>query len=379
MNRQKCRPLADAPRKPVCEMLEPRAYLSVTPSVISTSLPNSIVSGTTQHGSVLVDFVNNGSTTDQGTFKVEVFASDDGVMTEIGHGRGFRVLGAGDSGDVDVAVIVHKTLGVGSYELLAEVTDPLGSTSTSTSGPTFAVVPAVIDLSDTVSIVAPPSSQVLPGKSCKLAVEVTNNGNTKAIGPLTIDFSFSANPDGSDPQMAPTKIRHLGLAAGAETVFRISERVAVGTTPDPYFVAADIDPNDTFNETDLANNTAVTPTELTVLPPYPVLLDQTYSGPFKVRHGTDKGDTVEISLHFTAESQATGALTASGVETIGSTNFDFSFVGAITPKGVFTGSTSNTLNSDVARYHGRLVGTNLSGTFSNTNGDSGTFDMDLTV
>ncbi len=357
---------------------------AITPVIVpGTSIPTSIISGTVHHGKESVNLTNNGSASEHGLFKVQIFASTDGLVDDtaipLGSTKVIRTIGVDATVPVPVPVALLSSLPPASYTLLAEATDPLSHVSTSASGPALVVDPATIDLSATVSIMTPKTGQALPGKPYNLAVVVTNNGNSLAVGPLTIDLSDGLNSDGSDALPLPSVPESLHLPAGKQKTFHIRETVAVGTVPDPYYTAVVVDPDDTFNETDLSNNTAVIPTPLTVLDPYPVLLDETYSGPFKVLHGPDKKDTVQIALDFNSESDTTGDLTAAGIETVAGDNFDFSFEGSISPRDVFAGSTSNNVNSDVATYHGHLIGDTLRGTFVNTDGDSGTFDMTLTI
>ena len=123
-----------------------------------------------------------------------------------------------------------------------------------------------IDLSESIQFVGP--STIDPGQRYGLVVTVTNNGNAIARGPLQFQLGTSASSDGSSTTVISVPTRHLVLPAGRSENFLFVERVAAGTSPSSFFGDVTVDPNDTFGESDITNNFAVTSGEETVRDPF---------------------------------------------------------------------------------------------------------------
>ena len=115
-----------------------------------------------------------------------------------------------------------------------------------------------------------------------------------------------------------------------------------------------------------------------MLDPFPNLLG-TFAGPDVIKKGPSKGGKPTIGLDFISESDTTGAIIADGTLFNGATTSTFSFTGTISTKGVFFGIGSNPKSVFVATYRGKFKGNVLSGTVSNTDGNTGKFTLRRSV
>jgi len=223
-----------------------------------------------------------------------------------------------------------------------------------------------VDLTDAVSLVVPRSGHIKTGSAVVLSVQVVNGGTTTAAGLLAIDPGISLNADGSSPLAFAEASRRVALKAGAHTTFRFVEKVPFGTTPGTYYGVATVDPNNTFSETNIANNSAVSSNNIIVDPKYPNLVG-TWTGTDLVKSGTGKGISFSKTLTITSEDPATGKFAFTGTDHIVFSNYPLQGQGTITPAGTFTwASTSIPVNSTGTTHaHGKLVGNTLTFSFSN--------------
>jgi hypothetical protein len=374
---------AKAPRTSLIESLEPRAYFDLVPSIASP-LPANIVATVKNTSTVTVDLTNTAGATIKGPYTLTLFASADTTLdipgdTQIATiSKSLPSLASGKFIPIKFKLSDFPDVPNGSYFLLADVTGTLAGAgdNIATSDTSIAVADPFIDLTDSISNIAPASGQADPGQPITVAVEIFNNGNIIASGPITTDVSASTSPDGSSPAHVITLKESIHLAPGTSKIFRSTGKIPLGYTPGTYYWVATADSNNSIGESTLANNTAISPTPLTVLDPYPNLLG-TYSGPETVKKGPGKGAIVTVILDFVSE-DSTGHLTANGtLVEINGTRAPFTFNGTISTKGIFFGKTSSHTTFYVATFKGKLVGQTLEGPVSNTDGNSGTFALTL--
>lgn len=217
------------------------------------------------------------------------------------------------------------------------------------------------DLSATVSFASPASHLVKPGQAFGVSVVVTNTGDAAANGSLATTLSVRATSDGALPIPEGTLNKNIHLAPGAHVALKIKTKIPVGFAPGTYFAVANVDPGNTFAESNTANNLAVSAGTLTVLDPFPSLLG-TWSGPVVVKKGLGKGTITNQVDTFTSESQTTGAFTVTGTNFLpdGST-LSLAGQGVISTKGVFTDSGFDVPVDTFGEFTGRgkLVGNKL--------------------
>jgi hypothetical protein len=155
----------------------------------------------------------------------------------------------------------------------------------------------------------------------------------------------------------------------------VTEKIPVGTTPDEYFGFADVDPGNTFSDTNLADNLAISSNTATVISPFPNLLG-TWAGPAVVKKGVGKGEIINQVITFTSESGTTGAFTftVASHNPDGSTT-DFAGQGTIGINGVFvdSGAAIPVDASGTLTAKGRVMGHRYRGTYVNAI-NSGTFN-----
>ena len=244
----------------------------------------------------------------------------------------------------------------GSYSILAQVTGELagsGSDVGATPGKVTVVDPFV-DL--TASGMFTGVTTHKPGQMYAEELTVTNLGNVAAKGPLEIDAGYSFNSDGSNEVGIATVSRMINIAAGKSETFHFNLKIDVGSEPGVYYSVVNIDPSNTFNETNTGNNFAVTTNTLTVLDPFPNILG-TFLGNYDFSAGISKGTTGTLNIIFSTEDDTTGDVTGSGTSSNGA---DFTFTGTITTGGVvsLSGTDDGLATNLTARFvNGKLTGT----------------------
>jgi hypothetical protein len=196
-----------------------------------------------------------------------------------------------------------------------------------------------VDLTDSVTFIAPKTALLKPGQAVTAQVEVANKGTSKAAGNLDIVLGLSANADGAGTIIPETVHKKIGLAAGTSKVFNIKLKVPVGFVPGTYFAVAEVDPLNLFSDTNPFNNSAVSSNSVAVQSPYPSLLGA-WSGPAKINKGVGKGVPLVQVDTFLTEDDTTGAFTGTGTNYYvnGIVEAYYSFSGTISTKGVFSDS-----------------------------------------
>jgi hypothetical protein len=147
---------------------------------------------------------------------------------------------------------------VGNLYILSQVTDPSGNISISASATTISAAAPFVDLQP-IGIHVPASAKA--GRKGLLSVTLINNGNTAAGGNLSIDLQASSSGaiDGTSIDLG-TIIRHVLIQPGRKLTLELSAPFAApaGT----YFIIANADPADSFNESTLSNNLLASHTAL---------------------------------------------------------------------------------------------------------------------
>jgi hypothetical protein len=137
------------------------------------------------------------------------------------------------------------SLSAGSYYLVADVAGADASSSPAVSNSGFNVALPFVELSGSNLTIV----NVKPGKKSTATVEVTNNGNTPATG--TLGVAISARPAGttgeadSIVQLVSAKINIKPMATAK---VRLSFLIPPSLPAQAYSLIAQLDPNNTFNE-----------------------------------------------------------------------------------------------------------------------------------
>jgi hypothetical protein len=223
-------------------------------------IPAAALSGSKINDRVKVDISNDGTGSSTGRTTVVLYASPDGTYNsneaQLGIVTRSLNIRAGVSKEVVVPVKTLPASLEGDYFFLASVIAPT-QTVQGVSTTAIDISPAFIDLSDAVASI--PAVGHLGG-NISVSVDVTNNGNVIAKHPLDILFELSPNTDGSDPVQAANVAHPISLKPGTSQLLHLHVPVALGLPSGNQFIVAVIDPMDVFDDTDLANNVAVSVT-----------------------------------------------------------------------------------------------------------------------
>jgi hypothetical protein len=315
------------------EQLESRTYFDLVPT-IPGAVPSSLIATQKTRDTVVVDLTNSGASPIRGAYTLELLASPNGLIGDATAittvTKELTPLAAGKTRAVTVALGQFPLVTNGGYNIIAEVTGSLAGVgdNTAVSGGQVTVTDPFIDLSDSITLVGPLTAK--PSHKSVVAVVVTNNGNVAAKGPVVIDLGDSVNADGSSPTLVVSPTVKLNLAPGKHETFHFTNTIAITPASNTYFAVADVDPGDTFSESNTSNNTAVSPTELTFIDTFPDIRS-TKTGTFDITKGRGVGTTGTATFIFSSEVFTDGKLTGTASNSLGQST---SFVGTITSAGV---------------------------------------------
>lgn len=193
-----------------------------------------------------------------------------------------------------------------------------------------------VDLTAAVTLSAPGSGVIKTGGDVIFSVVVTNDGTTSATGKLLMDLGLSASSSGSSPTSLKARSKKINLAAGASATLTFAEKVPdTLTAPASYYGVADVDPNNTFNESDTSNNTAVSSAAVSVQGKFPDV-EGTWTITGTIKKGPGKGSTFSSGADVTSENMTTGVYTFSGTEMVGGISYAYTGSGKIQPNGAFS-------------------------------------------
>jgi hypothetical protein len=223
-------------------------------------LPMAVVSGTKTPVVASIKIANSGNMTSSGTTTISLYASGDGSVADgtlITFVSRRLVIGVGKSVVTAVPLRKYPSVPNGDYFVVAAVTDPDGGASSVSSATTVNIAAAFIDLA-ALSVSAPVKGTI--GKRLSVTVDVTNDGNSLASGPLQIAFAVSQNTDGSDSFALGTLGTRISLMRGVSRKMVFSVPLVPGTPGGNTYIVATVDPADMFVDSNLMNNTAVSTT-----------------------------------------------------------------------------------------------------------------------
>jgi CARDB protein len=254
--------------RPAIESLEPRAFLSGggTANLLVTvpgPIPASAIAGAKVNDRIKVNIANEGAGKFSGRTTVTLYASSDGTFSDADVQLGGTTTGitipAGTNKSVSIKVSKFPLALNGSYFVLANVITP-AQTVEGVSKSAVDVSPANVDLSD--ALVSVPSVAHLGGK-ISVTLDVSNHGNEIATGTLDTLFELSSNSAGSNPFQVANVGAHIKLKPGASAKLHLNVPVALGSPSGNQFIVAVVDPSDRFNDSNLANNVAISAAPVT--------------------------------------------------------------------------------------------------------------------
>jgi hypothetical protein len=236
---------------------------------IAGKLPGAVVAGA--KGSVKLVVANDGTAPVNSPVQIALYVSPDAAYDENATllGQPYLVklkIPVKKSRAVTLHFNYPQFLSAGGYYLLAYVNQNFSllesdySNSVAVSTATTVISPAFVDLGTSF----PPHKAVTynPGQNAFENVTVSNFGNSAATGSLTIDLSATSASSIATGTLI-SFIHNINLAPGASQTFKIKVPLT-GLSAGTYNFVADVDPNDTFNESTLSNNIAIDPQGFTM-------------------------------------------------------------------------------------------------------------------
>ena len=169
---------------------------ALTPTVLRSTLPASVVGGAKVRGSVAARLTDQLTGDASGTATVTVYAAratalDPATDAVVGTAEKKVRLGRGRATTINVPVkSLPATLGDGTYHLLLASTDPLGDIEVADTGRTITVAAAHVALSATF---APLSRSALTAGT---TVAIVNAGNVVDASALTVTVGLSSDAAG---------------------------------------------------------------------------------------------------------------------------------------------------------------------------------------
>lgn len=246
----------------------PASSANLVPTV-SATLPPNVVGGAKATGfKGSVKITNSGTATATGTAAIDLFLAptqtlDTTVDTALPALSAKVNLKPGASMNVPLKLASFPDLD-GSFFLIAQVSGAGSSAANAAaSSGSVNIAPAFIDLADSNVTVKP--TTVAPGKKVTISATVLNSGNTTASGPLGVQLEVAtdAQGDGATDVGSPLST-NIKILSGKTKVIKATLAVPAGFAAGSYFLVVDIDPANTFSETNLANNVAVAANPVTV-------------------------------------------------------------------------------------------------------------------
>jgi uncharacterized repeat protein (TIGR03803 family) len=142
-----------------------------------------------------------------------------------------------------------STVPNGVYFVIAAVTDPTGAVTTAASTGSITVAAAHIDLSG-AGIVAPHAKS---GTKTQVTFTLSNAGNVAATGSLPITIETSPDANTANATLLTTTSKKINVKPGKPIKVTLPLSLPAGT----YALVIVLDPNNTRNDSNPANNTFV--------------------------------------------------------------------------------------------------------------------------
>lgn len=210
-----------------------------------------------------VRITNTGSSLYTGPVTVNLLLSPDGSAASgdpVAAATRVLRLKPGASAVVPLILRAVPATDVGTFFFAANVADASGASAEAASAGTITSRPPFVDL--TGSFVHVPSA-VKAGRTLVFTLAITENGNVPVTGSLPIDI-FAATGGTVDASATDLGIvtRRVNVLPGHRQIVSVSVP-APATLSGPLFLIAKLDPDNTLNDTNPADNTFASSTAVT--------------------------------------------------------------------------------------------------------------------
>ena len=221
-------------------------FISLSEKFARITLPSSVVGGTPQHAEAILEVTNNGNITAAGSAQFAISPLD--VSEQLADVSRRISIPAGKTVMVSVPIKQIPTEVTGSFPLSAQVIDPVGGTSATTSPTTYSFTPPMPALAATIETFTPTAVAAGATSSVKATIVISNDGNvpidaSHGATELSISFGVVNNPPPFVAMISvnlPTFTRATRFGLGQKRTFSFSftttqiGSLAAGT----YFPAA---------------------------------------------------------------------------------------------------------------------------------------------
>ena len=141
----------------------------------------------------------------------------------------------------------------GTYHVITQVTDNAGNVTEAASTGTITVAPPQIDLSATIGKF---TATARAGKKFVETITVANTaGNTAAVGSLAIEVDTSPDSNPANGTVLTTLTKKINLKPGK--TLNVALSLLAPATGSPFFLVFKLDPENAFQDINLANNVVV--------------------------------------------------------------------------------------------------------------------------
>jgi hypothetical protein len=234
---------------------------SLAPAIASSRVPSATIGGSKVNDVVVVK--ETAAATATGTVTTDIYAADDNTLVLLGSVSRRLAVKAGKTYQIAVPVRSIPATLVGTYSVIASVTDSAGNTTTANTGATTTVAAPFVSLSETFSRETLPPAVVSGNRVNGVAsVKVTNAGNINSTGPTTLGIYLS--PDGleSDSMLVTSVTRRLTIRPNGSAVITVPLRT-LPTTNGLYQILAQVtDPNGGLSAADSGSTVNIEPTTI---------------------------------------------------------------------------------------------------------------------
>jgi len=225
------------------ESLERRRFFAaspLTPSILSDTLPVSVIAGASSKAVVKVEVVNSAGVASSGRGNISLFADAgttlDSSATLLAKANENFSIHAGKSKPFSIRIKSIPNLSDGVYHVIAELTDVQGNVSSVLSPQTLTVAAPIVSISAAFQ----PLTSTSP--SAAATIVLTNNGNETAnLLADSYDENFATDPSGLNSVGTTEAGFFLGVArslkAGASLKLRLSFYKYITARPGMYYLA----------------------------------------------------------------------------------------------------------------------------------------------
>jgi hypothetical protein len=165
-----------SPTGPVIQVTAP--HLAFSEQLLKVSLPASLTSGAPTHGTATIRITNNGNTASTGVSTIELVASSDGTADTGALATVNRNLSIQGNGGSTVVAVPVKQIPAGlngSYQVVAQVTDPQQNVTSASAKSSLNVKPAK-------NVSTPASSPAATSSATQDSIQPATSSNSITLG-----------------------------------------------------------------------------------------------------------------------------------------------------------------------------------------------------